>query len=63
MVFLEVLLATRVYVEKSFVILIGLHLCVTCSFPLTTINILSLFCAFCALIIMWQEEFFYSAPV
>jgi hypothetical protein len=46
------LLAFRVSVEKSGVILIGLPLDVTLTFSLTAFNILSLFCPFGVLIIM-----------
>jgi hypothetical protein len=46
------LLAFRVFLEKSGVILIGLPLYVTWSFLLTTFNSLYLFCAFTVLIIM-----------
>jgi hypothetical protein len=53
------LLAFIVSGEKSGVILIGLPLYVTWHFPLTAFNILSLFCAFCVLIIKWQEEFLF----
>jgi hypothetical protein len=46
------LLASRISVEKSGVILIGLSFYVTWTFSLTAFNILSLFCAFSVLIIM-----------
>ena len=46
----QTLLAFRVSVEKSGVILIGLSLFVTWPFPLADFNILSLFCTFSALI-------------
>ena len=48
----QVLLAFIVPVEKSGVILIGLHLHVTWPFSLAAFNILSLFCTFIVLIIM-----------
>jgi hypothetical protein len=47
--FAQVFLAFRVSVENSGIILIGLVLYVTCIFPLTAFNILSLFCAFSVL--------------
>ena len=46
------LLAFKVSVEKSGVILIGLPLFVTSLFPLTAFNIFSLVCAFSVLIIL-----------
>jgi hypothetical protein len=46
------LLAFRISVEKTGVILIGLPLYVIWPFSLTALNILSLFCAFSILIIM-----------
>jgi len=53
------LLAFIVSGEKSGVILIGLPLYVTWPFSLTAFNILSLFCTFGVLIIMWWEEFLF----
>ena len=52
----EALLAFIVSVEKSGVILIGLHLYVTWHFPFAAFNILSLLGVFSVLIIMWQEH-------
>ena len=42
-----------VSIEKSGVILIGLPLHVTLSFPFAALNIIFLFCMFSVLIIMW----------
>ena len=53
------LLAFIVSADKSGVILIGLHLYVTCVFSLSAFNILSLFSAFVVLIIICQEEFLF----
>ena len=50
------LLAFIVSSEKSGVILIGLPLYVTWPFPFSDLNILSLFCMFSVLIIMWQRD-------
>jgi hypothetical protein len=55
------LLAFRVSVEKSDVILIGMPLYVTWLFPFTAFNIISLFCTFSVLIIMCQEDFLFSS--
>ena len=49
---IQVLLAFRVSMEKSGVILIGLPLYVTWPFSLAALNIFSLFCTFVVLIIM-----------
>jgi hypothetical protein len=51
------LLAFRVSVEKSDVILIGLSLYVTWAFSFTAFNILSLLCVFSNLIIKCKEDF------
>jgi hypothetical protein len=50
---LQGLLALRVSVEKSGLILIGLPLYVTFPFSLMGFNVLSLFCTLNVLIIMW----------
>jgi hypothetical protein len=52
MTFVQDLLAFRVLVEKSGVILIGLSLYATWPFSVKVLNILYLFCAFSVLIIM-----------
>ena len=49
---IQVLLAFRVFKEKSDVILIGLPLYVTWPFSLAALNIFPLFCTFGVLIIM-----------
>jgi hypothetical protein len=51
-------MAFKVSVEKSGIILLGLSSCDTLPFSLAAFNILSLFCTFSALIILWQEVFF-----
>ena len=48
---------------KSGVILIGLFLYVTWPFSFVALNILSLFCMFSALIIMWQGVFFLKSSL
>ena len=53
------LLAFIVSGEKSCVILIGLPLYITWPFSLTAFSIISLFSAFCVLIIICQEEFLF----
>ena len=49
------LLAFIVSGKKTGVVLLGLPLYVTCLFPLSDLNIVSLFCAFGALIIIRWE--------
>ena len=55
----QALVAFRVSVEKLGVILINLPLNVTWPFPLAAFNILSLFCTFSVLIVMWQKDFLF----
>jgi hypothetical protein len=52
----QALLASKVSGEKSGVILIGLPLYVTRPFHLAAFIILSLFCIFSVLIIVWDGE-------
>jgi hypothetical protein len=54
---LQDLLAFRFSVEKTGIILIGLPLYITWSFPLGDFNIPSLSCTFGVLINMWQKVF------
>jgi hypothetical protein len=56
----EALLAFRVFVEKSGVILIGLPLYVTWCFSPATFHILSFFCTFNVLIIMCWVDFLFG---
>ena len=51
--YFQALLAFRVSIEKSGVILIGLPLYITWSFSLTAFNMLSLFCMLSVVIIMY----------
>ena len=52
------LLTFMVSIEKSGVSLIGFPLYVTWPFSFAALNILSLFCMFCVLIIIWRGDFF-----
>ena len=49
----------RLSIKKSGLILIGLPLYITWSFPLAAFNIFSLFCMFSVLMIMYQVDFIF----
>ena len=57
------LLACRVSVEKMGIVLIDLPLYVTWHFSLADLNILSLFCRLCVLIIMCLEDFLFCSSI
>lgn len=57
--FVQALLALRVSIKKSGIILTGVLVYVTWAFPLAAFNSLSLFCMFSALIIMCQGDFLF----
>jgi hypothetical protein len=57
---LHALLAFKIPVEKSEVILMSLPLHVICFFSLTTFNILSLFSVFVVLMMICQGQFYFG---
>lgn len=53
----KVLLAFKVYTEKSAIVLMGFPLCVTCVFSLTALNTLSLLFIFSVLAMIGPGDF------